>query len=784
MRDLQRHYESPVRVLILALAFAAQLAVAQQRVDVAVISDGPGDRLQDQRQFYIDELLDLTAREFDVRLREFPGNWTSDGIEAAFDAAYADPEIDMLLITGFISSQIGTQRAAYPKPTFLPMILDPGLLASPPVDGKSGISNLSYLIVYANFGEDLDAISQLVDADRIALFIDRELSESIPELRESANAVVVERGQELIEIRHDGKDHELVERVPEGTDAVFVSGLPRMPDEAFLALVESINARGLASYSFVGTRDVDAGLLMTSSETRDIGRQARLNALNMQAVMLGERPEDQPVFATGDKKYTINMETARRLGISPSFNILSVATLINEREPATGEEYGLVEIAERAVQQNQDLVSQTFGTEAGAEDIANARANLLPQLDASASSTQRRTSPAVQTGFFAERSTDAALALRQVIYADPLAANLTIQRQLQVSREESLSEFRLDIVQLTTSAYYSVLNARSQLGVEENNLSVTRRNLELAKNRVDLGMSSSADIYRWEAEEARAQIRVLDARAAVDQAWNQLNRFLNLPLDGRVPLREAAFNEPFVLTRREFDRLITSPADYRLFSELVVARGVNEAPEIAQVDAQILAKERELKSVRRETWLPQFSVGGQYTSNLGQSGVGGGPLAGQDIDDWNVSVQATIPLFNGGGRRADISRASLELMQLRALRISAAQKVEERIRLQLYAAQADYGRIDLTRVAAESSRRNFELVADAYARGTKTIIDLLDAQDASLSADAAAADSLYRFLTTVMALQRATGGYDFLLPPDEREELATQLRENLGGRSR
>ena len=142
-------------------------------------------------------------------------------------------------------------------------------------------------------------------------------------------------------------------------------------------------------------------------------------------------------------------------------------------------------------------------------------------------------------------------------------------------------------------------------------------------------------------------------------------------------------------------------------------------------------------------------------------------------------AEATLPLFAGGERRADISRASLELSQLRALRISAASKVEERIRQQLHAAFADYGRLDLTRVAAEASRRNYELVADAYARGTVTIIELLDAQDASLSADAAAAGSLYRFLTTIMALQRAAGGFDFLLDPGERHELAIQIREDI-----
>ncbi|MDJ0699124.1 MAG: TolC family protein [Woeseiaceae bacterium] len=768
-----------VAVFAFVLLFGATPVYAQQRFDVAVINDGNGDRLADVRRIYVDEFLALTENEFDVRVRYFPGAWSQQSIEAAFEAAYADPEIDLVLITGFISSQIGTQRKDFPKPTFLPLILDPGLLASPPTDGKSGIPNLSYLIIYSDFGEDLDALSELVDVDEVALFIDAELSESIPQLRVSANAVSEQRGIELTEIRYDGIDPSLVDRVPEGIDAVFVSGLPRMPEVDFLAMVEAINARGLASYSFVGTRDVEAGLLMTSSETRDIGRQARLNALNMQAVMLGERAEDQSVFATARKQYTINMATARRLGISPSFNILSVATLLNEEPEVTGEEYGLVEVAERALRQNPDLVSQSFGTEAGARDIDSARADLLPQLDASAAYDLRKESPLVESGLFAQRSTDAALGLQQVIYADPLAANLTIQRQLQVAREASLSEFRLDIVQLAATSYYSVLNARSQLKVEENNLVVTRRNLDLAKDRVELGTSSSADIYRWEAEQARARIRVLDARAAVDQSWNQLNRVLNLPQNERLPLREASFDEPFVISRREFDSLVTRPADYALFADIVVARGIGRAPEIQQIDAQLRAKERELKSLRRETWLPKFSVGGQYLSNLGQSGTGAGPGAGQDLNDWSVGLQATVPLFTGGGRRADVSRASLEFSQLRALRVSAVAKVEERIRQQLHAAAADYGRIDLSQAAADSARRNFELVADAYARGAVTIIELLDAQDASLSADAAAANSLYRFLTTIMALQRAAGDFDFMLGPDERAARATELRDNL-----
>ena len=87
-------------------------------------------------------------------------------------------------------------------------------------------------------------------------------------------------------------------------------------------------------------------------------------------------------------------------------------------------------------------------------------------------------------------------------------------------------------------------------------------------------------------------------------------------------------------------------------------------------------------------------------------------------------------------------------------------------------------------VAAEASRKNYELVSDAYARGTVTVLELLDAQDTSLTASASAAESLYSFLITIMSVQRAVGGYDYLLSPDDREALAEEFRRTLTGARR
>jgi len=773
-----RLYEVFLIAVLLCIAAPGQ---AQEKVVVAIVLDGPSDRLANQQQRYIVELLALTENEFDVEIRKFIGEWNRDSTLSTIDAAYADPEVDLVLIIGFVANQLAATRAEFPKPTFLPVILDTGLLKSGAKDGTSGIRNLNYLNAYANFSDDLDTLSRFTPYRNLVLFVDENLSSAIPQLRDAALDSSSAKGITLIEVAHDGVDHRLMNRVPAETEAIFIAALPRMPATEFDDLVAAINAAGLPSFSFVGVTDVERGLLATDREPRDVGRQARLNALNMQAVMLGGRTQDQPIASVKKEQLTINMATARQIGLSPGFDLLADAVLLNRVEEVKGEQYGLVAIARMAIEQNQDLLAETYGVQAGLEEIARARANFLPQIGASASHTMRKDSPSVSAGLFAERSSDAAISVDQLLYSDVASANLKIQKELQRSRLASFDEFKLDVVLAASTSYYAVLNARSQLAVQENNLRISQANLELARNRVSLGSSTAADVYRWQAEVARAQILVLNARAAESQAHDTLSRILHKPQGVRLALREASFNEPFVMTREEFDQLVTSPADYATFSRFYIDRALRQAPELEQLNAQIVAKQRELTSQRRSYWLPDFSIGGRYTNNLGQSGRGAGPQAGEDFNDWSVGIQATLPLFSGGLKKANVSRASFELRQLESLRFSAEERVEERIRSQLHAAQAAYAQINLTAIAAEASLQNYNLVSDAYARGAVSVIELLDAQDTSLTASAASAESLYNFLTVIMAMQRAVGGFDYLLPPDERNALAVEFRSTFTG---
>ena len=175
--------------MTILLAIMALPVGAQQRFDIAVISDGPSGRLTARNGVYVGELQTLTEDEFDVRIHSYTGNWNHQSIAAVIEDAYASPQIDMLMVTGFIANQIATTRKEFPKPTFLPVLLDTGRLIASPVDRKSAITNLNYLTVYSDFADDLDAMGELVQFDNLVLLMDEEFFAAIPDLRAAALAL-------------------------------------------------------------------------------------------------------------------------------------------------------------------------------------------------------------------------------------------------------------------------------------------------------------------------------------------------------------------------------------------------------------------------------------------------------------------------------------------------------------------------------------------------------------------------------------------------------------------
>ena len=88
---------------------------------------------------------------------------------------------------------------------------------------------------------------------------------------------------------------------------------------------------------------------------------------------------------------------------------------------------------------------------------------------------------------------------------------------------------------------------------------------------------------------------------------------------------------------------------------------------------------------------------------------------------------------------------------------------------------SSYPGIRLSRDAAEAARKNLDLVKDSYSRGVMSILDLLDAQNASLVAELGAANAVYDFIVDLMEVERSVGRFTFFMNPDEVESFFKRL---------
>jgi outer membrane protein TolC len=511
-------------------------------------------------------------------------------------------------------------------------------------------------------------------------------------------------------------------------------------------------------------------------------RVARRVALHVQSILLGDAAGTLPVAITDQERLTINLGTARAIDVWPPWGVLTEAEVIRPERADVPRRLELVTAVREAVQVNLDLAAAERTVAAGAATVREARSPLLPQIEASLTGLLIDADRAASLGAPAERTLRAGGSLSQLIYADGPWAGLAVERHLQTGRELERQTLRLDIAQAAATAYLEVLRAKTFERIQRENLELTRANLEQARVRATIGQAGPEEVYRWESQIATNRRTAIQANARRNLAEIELNRILNRPLEEPFATVEVDLRDPALLSgHAQFDRWLRSPWSFRVLRRVLVDEGLAASPELGRVDAAIAARERAQAAARRAFWLPTVGLQGEVSHLLAEDGAGsedldlsGLPVAipgleEPDDTDWSVALGATLPLIEGGGRRATLARTSEELERLRLERAALAERVEQRIRSTLHVAGASYASIEQTELAAAAARRNLELVQDAYAQGVVSILDLLDAQNAALVADQAASTAVHDFLIDLMAVERALGRLDVLRTAEERE---------------
>ncbi|MEM8997451.1 MAG: TolC family protein, partial [Acidobacteriota bacterium] len=598
---------------VASIACPLLAAEPEETAVIALVSDGPSRDAWDLSDELLTELEDLTRGEAELTFVPFAGDWSRRGLESAIERAWADPAIDMVLVTGLVANQVLGTYDVYPKPTFLPLVADAELFGLPRAGIGSGRENLFYLSDEISFPVDLESLLEVTPTRRLALLVDQVLFDVVSRIRSEAGTIAAAADVELVVVPYSDPDGDLLALIPDDADAVMIDGLARVDESAVERLIDGLIERRLPSFAMMGPELVERGLLLSNTQDSEYQRIARRNALAMQAVMLGEPAADQPVEFDAKRRLLFNLETAQSIDIWPSYRLLVEAKLIGGDIGRGAPTMTLAEAAREALRANLGLLTEAFGVDAGAEDIRPARAAFLPQIVADLTGARLDGgSAAVTSGGAAESSLSAGVTVSQLVFSENARANLAIQRSLQESRVAELEAFRLDTVQAATLGFLEVLRAETQFRIQRDNLERTQTNLELARGRVKVGSANAADAYRWESELAAARQSAINANAQRMLARENLNRVLHRKLDEPLDLTPPSLDDGEIFSSsEELEALIDNPKGFRVITEILVQQGLDLAPELRSIEAAIDAKERELTALRRAFYLPDVALQGQ-----------------------------------------------------------------------------------------------------------------------------------------------------------------------------
>ncbi len=730
--------------------------------------------------------------------KQLVGDWSASQARRNVDALLEDPRIDAVLVFGIAASAYVSRQAVIAKPVVAAVVIDPETQGVPvavrerPMPGRagvervrvSGVRNLSYVAYSQDLAREAETFREIAPFSRLALLMMEAVESEFPFIREAVARSLEEIGVEAAVVPVGLSVEQALARLPENVEAVMLTRMPQLDDREFRGLVNALHERKLPTYSLEGQRDVRRGAMAGLLVERNELFLVRRIALNLFRVLRGEQAAEIPVDFIVDEQLTINMASARAVGVDPTFRLLTEAELVGETNPPPARRISLSDVVREAENVNLDLASAARRVAAGMQQVKEARANLLPQASVWSQGTfiDADRASVIQ----GRRQALGAVGVRQVIYSEQARSGYDIERHAQVSREEERFQIRLDIIAEAAQQYLEALRAKTIEDIQKRNLALTRSNLALARARVDIGAAGRDEALRWRSQIAQNRRSVIDASAQRSQAEIAVNRILNRALEEPFDAIEAGLDDPRLMVNFEvLGPFVERPTAFRLFREFMTREALEASPEIRRLDASIRAQERFLLASKRAFYVPTISLDAQLQT-FRNSGPAPEPGMGPNNVNWTVAAQAALPIFQGGALRAQKTRAAVELEQFTIDREATRLLIDQRIRSSLYRAGASFAGIELAREAAAAARENLELVRDSYAAGVVDIVRVLDAQAQTLSAELEASNAVFVHLLDLMEVQRAAGRFDYFRSPGERSEwirrLEVFMKENGYGR--
>lgn len=431
----------------------------------------------------------------------------------------------------------------------------------------------------------------------------------------------------------------------------------------------------------------------------------------------------------------------------------------------------LAETVGRARESSARLASVAARRDAAGARLREARGARLPELEVSAGYTRysdvpelsialpggqsRTLFPNIPDNYRARASVSLPL-----FTGGRLSAAVAAAREERAAAGGDHAAADAALVLETTAAYWELVTARENERVVREALAAYDAHLADARNRERVGLAARNEVLAVAVERDRAELALLSASNAARVANADLVRLAGLSparagSGPTIPPARAVRVGPSEPLREGFeDGAGVGPGVDDADLDALVAAALSARPERAALAARAAAARARARA-EKSGWLPAASFVAGYDEASPNRRIL--PPEARWEDSWDVSLQLSWTLFDGGRTSAAVARSE-------ALARAAENELEDldqRIRLEVTARalerEAARAAVDIAARGVASGEENLRVSRDLYREGVRPSSELLDAEVALLRARLDQTASLAGLRLARAHLHRAVG---------------------------
>ena len=397
------------------------------------------------------------------------------------------------------------------------------------------------------------------------------------------------------------------------------------------------------------------------------------------------------------------LDRLRHMGVASVIAIVAFAAV-----PAHAD--NLVDAWVRAYQSNPTIDAQRAALRAADERVSQALSGWRPFVTGSGSAgiadvDSNLGTTSTNTELYPAR---VALSLQQPVYRGgrTVAGTDRAESDVQVQRAQLLDTEQQVFLDVGT-AYMNVLRDQAVVELNENNVRVLDRQYDATNDRFSVGEVTRTDVAQAEAATARARADLTRSRGNLEVSRANYERLVG-DLPGRLEQPPAVLDVP----RTKAAALEAAQTDNPTFLAATFSEQVALA-NVRLVEGELLPTVNLTASLSRD-----------WDSQARDSRIDQGRIAGE----------LTVPLYQGGGVAARVREAKQLAGQQRTRAEEARRAVVEAATQAWESLESARARIRSLEAEIEASKIALEGTQQEALVGTRTVLDVLDAEQSLLDA--------------------------------------------------